>query len=201
MGRLNTSTYILSIIGVVISLLLAMKLQKEGKGIYEIVSVVGSVASLFGLIIAILQISSLKKIAEETNRAVEETKAELIQSISISDVSKAIKLIEQIQMYAGNKKFEAAHLRLQDLRILLIQFKGNAQSVRLNDKGKYDDLLADLGIHISNLYNTIFMKEKSINIVVLNQTLEDVAAILASLENELKFSRGDNERKTLKASE
>jgi hypothetical protein len=201
MGRLNTSTFILSIIGIVVCFFLGVKLQKEGKNIYEIVSAVGSVASFFGLAIAILQITSLKKITEATNLAVEETKAGLIQSISISDVSKAIRLIEQIQMYAGHKKFESAHLRLQDLRILLIQFKGNAHFVGLNGKDKYDNLLADVGIHISNLYNTIFMKEKSINVAVLNQTLEDVGAILVTFENQLKFSRGDDERKTLKTSE
>ena len=194
MGRLNTSTYILSIAGIIVCGGISVRLQQQGKSLYDIISSVGSIASLFGLAIAIVQISSLKRISAETRKAVQDTKAELVQSISISDISKAIKIIEQVQMYAGHKHYESAHLRMQDLRVLLIQFQGNTQLVKVADENDFQSLLTDLSIHILNMYEAVYLQGKEIEISTVNKTLESITAVLVSLENALKYSRGIYER-------
>jgi len=101
----------LSIGGIAISAILALKLAREGKSLSDIVSTVGSVASFFGLIIALLQIKSVKEITETTQRAIAETREQLIVNISISELAKAIKLIEQIQTYLRYNEFHLAHTR------------------------------------------------------------------------------------------
>jgi hypothetical protein len=189
MGRLTPTTFVTSIIGIVICMGLGTALYKQGKGIGDIVSAVGSVASFFGLIIAILQIASVRQISEATNKAVRETRADLVSAVSISDLSKAIKLIEQIQTLLGNNKLELAHLRLQDLRTLLLQFGSNLQVERRSD---YEQLLTKIGVHIVNLFSAIF-KGKKVDVGIINQTLEAVIALLVTLENELKFKRGSYE--------
>jgi hypothetical protein len=182
MGRLNSTTFVLSIIGIVFCIGLGAALHKQGKGIAEIVSAVGSVASFFGLIIAILQIASLKQISEATERTIRQTRAELVSAVSISDVSKAIKLIEQVQTLLGNNKFELAHLRLQDLRTLLLQFGSNLEVRRQPD---YERLLTNVGVHTVNLYGAIF-KGKKVDITIINQTLTKHSATL-SLGNPRKW--------------
>jgi DNA-binding protein len=191
LGRLNTTTYLLSVIGIIISGAVGVILRQQGQGLYEIVSAVGSVASLFGLAIAIVQLSSLKEISQETKRAVQETQDKLVQNISIADVSKAIKMIEQIQMHVGLKRYESAHLRLQDLKSLLIQFKQNSQFSKIAVESNYDDLYSDLIIHTLNIYDLVFLAGKELNSSVLNKTLENIGAILVSFENQLKFNRGE----------
>jgi len=155
----------------------------------EIVSAVGSMASFFGLIIAILQIKSVKEITIATQHAIAETKAHLITNISISELAKAVKLIDEIQTYLGLGKYDAAYMRLKDLRILLVQFGGNSQFLQISGRENYEDLLQNIGIHLVNLYDAVF-KAKVIRIAIMNHTLENAIGMLVAFENELKFNGG-----------
>ncbi len=182
-------TWFLIIGGIIVCGALAVKLWREGNSPSQIVSAVGDVASFFGLIIAILQIKSVKEITEATQRAISETKAHLITNLSISDLSKAIKLIEQIQLYLGHRNYELADVRLQDLRIILLQFGGNAVFLNYVGREDYDSLMKNIGIHRINLHDAIF-KQKIINTTVINRTLENAINILVAVETELKFGGG-----------
>lgn len=164
---------------------LFLKLWRDGRSLLEIISAVGSIASLFGLIIAILQIQSVKVISVATQRAVADTKAQLVQNISISDLAQAIKLIEQIQEYLGYSKFELAYVRLQDLRVLLIQFVA-AHSIEEYEREEYENLLKDIGIHSVNLYDAVY-KDKVIRVSGINKTLHKALEILIASENQLKL--------------
>jgi hypothetical protein len=164
---------------------LFLKLWRDGRSLLEIISAVGSIASLFGLIIAILQIQSVKDITVATQRAVADTKAQLIQNISISDLAQAIKLIEHIQEYLGNSKLELAYVRLQDLRVLLIQFVAS-HSIEEEEREEYKSLLKDIGIHSVNLYDAVY-KEKVIRVSGINKTLQNAAEILIAAENQLRL--------------
>jgi hypothetical protein len=146
-------------------------------------------ASFFGLIIAILQIKSVKEITIATQHAIAETKAQLITNISISELAKAVKLIDEIQTYLGLGKYDAAYMRLKDLRILLVQFGGNAQFLHISGRENYEDLLQNIGIHLVNLYDAVF-KAKVIRIAIVNHTLENAIGMLVAFENELKFNGG-----------
>jgi hypothetical protein len=99
-------------------------------------------------------------------------------------------------MYAGHKHYESAHLRMQDLRVLLIQFQGNTQLVKVADENDFQSLLTDLSIHILNMYEAVYLQGKEIEISTVNKTLESITAVLVSLENALKYSRGIYERES-----
>lgn len=174
----------LAITAILVCGVLWIKLARDGKSWSESISAVGSVASLVALVIAIAQILAVKKTAAATQQAVEQTKIQLLLNISISDLSKAIKLTEQIQTYLGLTKFEIAHLKLQELRILLVHFKGSALFVNQTDQVQYSNLLKEIGIHIVNLYNAVF-KGKVIQIAHVNKTLESVIETLVAVEQKL----------------
>ncbi len=186
---IRPATYLLSIGGLGLCVLLAIKLRSEAKPTTEILSAVGSVASFLGLVIALLQIKSVKEITVATQQAIVETRDRLIINISISELGKAFKLIEEIQTYLGNGKYDAAYIRLKDLRILLVQFGGNARFLQITGRENHENLLKNIGVHIINLYDAVF-RAKIIRIGVVNQTLENVVGILVAFENELKFDGG-----------
>ncbi|HYP39834.1 MAG TPA: hypothetical protein VEX13_05690, partial [Chloroflexia bacterium] len=82
MGRLSTSTYILSTLGVIACGILIWWSVNEKHELVTIISNVGSVASFFGLFIAIIQIESVRHTTEQIKKATLETKGELIRSVS-----------------------------------------------------------------------------------------------------------------------
>src|SRR6476469_7931405 len=110
-GKLNAATLLTSIMGVLICTVLGVLFYRRGRSLPEILAHVGSVASLFGLAIAIIQNLAVKQVADATHAAVDDTKARLVSRISLADVAKASRIVEQITTHLMNKKFELAHLR------------------------------------------------------------------------------------------
>lgn len=192
MKNVDRITYLLSIAGIIASVFIGVRFAREGKPLLDIVSAIGSIASLIGLPIAILQIKSVKDMTAATRTAVEDTKAQLDLNLSISDLSKAIKLAEQIQVYLGHQKYEMAHTRLQELRALLVHFRGNTTFVKQTNQEEYANRLKDIGIHIINLYDAVF-KERVIRIAVINRTLESVIEMLIAFEHKLRFMEAGND--------
>lgn len=164
---------------------LSLFFYHRGKSLNEGLAPVGSVASLFGLVIAIVQIFAVKKVTDATHFAVLQTKQQLIGRISLADVAKATRIIEQIQTQLINKKFELAHLRLQDLHAMLMQFRAGSL-LKDGANEQYEDLLKSVGIHSENLYSAIY-RNKSIDIARINHTLQSVVEILVTAQNDLTF--------------
>jgi hypothetical protein len=125
-----------------------------GLSLDAILSGLGSIASLVGVAVALVQLHSIKQTSEATEKAVRDTHQALINTLTVSDVSKALRLVEEVQAYAGESKHESARLRLQDLHHLLIQFKNDDDLQCLIDQEKYAHLLTTVGIDLHNLYNS-----------------------------------------------
>jgi hypothetical protein len=187
-GKLNVATIVTSIIGISVCAVLSVLFYRQGRTLPEILAIVGSVASLFGLLIAIMQILAVKKVADATHAAVNETRARLVSRISLADVAKATRIVEQIMTHLMNKKLELAHLRLQDLREMLMQFRAGS-FLNGETTAQYDQLLTNVGIHSENLFSAIY-KDKSIDVRVINHTLQCIVEILVKAENELTY-RGE----------
>jgi Mn2+/Fe2+ NRAMP family transporter len=63
-----------SIVGIIVCVLLSVLFYRRGRSVTEILAAVGSVASLFGLVIAIVEILAVKKVTDATHSAVQQTK-------------------------------------------------------------------------------------------------------------------------------
>ncbi len=178
---------LLAVIGVVGCALLALALHRAGKDAYYTLSTVGSVASLVGLGIVLLQLQSIKRVSEATSRAVSDTRAQLILNVSIADVSRLIKLIEQVQSSAGDGKFELAHSKLQDARILLIQLSSHPVFPRAVAADKLSAMLSTIGITLTSLYGAAYSADKRIDSTRMHRALEIVIEAMVKFENHLKF--------------
>lgn len=137
------------------------------------------------------QILSLKKSSEETKLAVIESLNRIDQILSVSELSKANKIIQEIQTSNSNSKHEISLLRMRDLKNILIQIKYNKDLNDYTETGLYNQNITDLSIDINNLNDLIIGKKKGINSSKLNSNLEDLATTLSEFENKLKFERND----------
>jgi hypothetical protein len=190
--KLKNYTFWIILGGILISAILFYILHVENKlDIISGIGVVGSIASLVGILIAYLQILSVKRITESTNLAIDTTLNELMKSFSISDLSKAIKLIQEIQSLIRAEKQESALLRMQDLKSILIQIK----HIKILD-GKYESedyksLNTNLNIDISNI-NLFLIKQKTgISFPKICENLELITTFFTELENNLKYNRNE----------
>lgn len=91
---------------------------------FEVVSIIGTIASLFGLAIAIIQTTRAKTSAEKAKEAALSTKMSVRDSLLVGESEKANKLTDEIKDLLS--QFDATHatvLRLRDLRDALVKLK------------------------------------------------------------------------------
>ncbi len=162
-------------------------LPEKDKSIVNSFTLFGTFLSLYGIAIAYLQILSLNKINSETKFAVEKSLLRINQILSVSELSKANKIIQEIQMFLNHKKSESALIRMKDLKGILIQVKYNEDLVEYTDNKIYNQNITDLASDINNLNDFITGKKTGINFSKLNSNLEGLATTLTDFESKLKF--------------
>lgn len=155
------------------------------------ISIFGTFTSIYGLIVAYLQILSVKKTSELMKNEVEKANKNTIKIISISDLSKAIKLVQEIQQYLLSDKTESAVIRLKDLKSILINLKYNDQLKFFTDKKDYKDSLGNISINITNLNNELLKIKSEISKSKIISDLEKVESQLGEFEGHLKFKKND----------
>lgn len=184
-------TIALIVIGVLVSIMfLSFVLKDEDKTVINVISVLGSIASFFGLAIAIIQIVSLKEITELTRSIITETKSRLLLGISISEVGDSISLIHEIEMYIGNNNYEISRIRLIDLRGKLIQFKTSDDLKSIVKEEELTSIIDKLNLYMSTLY--IYVYEYEQQEVVFDRTefsifLHKIATYLTDFKNKIKY--------------
>ena len=95
------------------------------------ITVLGTYLSLLGIVISYFQIKSVKDINEKTKTAIEISLQRLNQLVVVADLSKAIKIIEEIQQFIQQKNYAIVLIRMKDLKSILIQAKHNEEANKL----------------------------------------------------------------------
>ncbi|CCG53697.1 Probable transmembrane protein of unknown function [Flavobacterium indicum GPTSA100-9 = DSM 17447] len=181
-------TILYFIIGTVIIVSLFMfSLEDKDKTIVNFFTLFGTFASIFGLWIAYIQIISLKLTNEQTKIAVENSLNKINQLLSISELSKAIKIIQEIQTSNINGKHEVALIRMKDLKSILIQIKYNSELNIYTETNIYNQNITDISIDINNLNDFLIGRKKGLNFSKLNSNLEELSTTITEFENKLKF--------------
>lgn len=182
-------TIALIIFGLIISIyLVGFKLSDTEKTLVNVFTVIGTIASFFGLAIAFIQIFALKEISVITQATIQDTKNKLMLGISISDVTESIKLISEIDSYIGNQKYEIARLKIIDLREKLIQFKSSEEFKLVVQDNRIKEIIDVLNVQISTLYNVIFSDvDIKYNSDDITTQLQDIATHLTDFKNKIKY--------------
>lgn len=187
--NVDAITIILIVVGLLLTLyIVGFKLTETEKTTVNVLSIIGTIASTFGLAIALIQIIALKEISVVTQTTIQDTKEKLMLGISISDVTEAIKLISEIDSFIGNQKYEIARLKIIDLREKLIQFKSSKEFQLIIENNKIQEVIAMLNIQISTIYNVIFSEEEiKYNPEDITNQLQDIATHLTDFRNKIKY--------------
>ncbi len=187
--NVDAITVFLIISGLLLSLyVIGFKLTEPEKTTVNIFSIIGTIASSFGLAIALIQIVALKEISVVTQSTIKDTKEKLMLGISISDVTEAIKLISEIDSFIGNQKYEIARLKIIDLREKLIQFKSSKEFQLILQDNRIKEIINMLNIQISTIYNVIFSEEEiKYNPEDITNQLQEIATHLTDFRNKIKY--------------
>lgn len=158
--------------------------------IVDYVSVIGTFASIAGLIVAYLQILSIKDTSISIQNAVKVSTNRINTVLSVSEVAKSKKITEEIQMLIQHDNIEGALIRMKDLKELLIQNKYNS-NLENTSGNEYNSIIINTGIDIKTLNDYVLEIKTKINRGLIVQNLEKTRAKLIEFENELKNIRHD----------
>lgn len=134
------------ILGSIILALIIPELVMQGK---DIVSYIGGLASILGLIIAGLEIIQLKNTTDEIHEATQKTKDSLFDLIDISRIENGISSIRLIRSEISGKQYGRASILITDLMKIYGDvfekkyFENIASKHRINydNIGKISDLI------------------------------------------------------------
>jgi len=169
-----------------IIILIFFRLRAADQTIVNFFTLYGTFASLFGIYLTYLQINSVRETNEKTKVAINLSLSRTNQILSISEISKSIKVINEIQNYISYQKYDLALIRLKDLKFSLIQIKYNSDLKSLVETEGYIKLITTLGVDITNIYNQVFLGRVGIDFNKVNKNLTAIETILSDFENKLK---------------
>ena len=189
----NSQLYalILFVISIGATYIVYGNLEKELKNIINLFSIFGTLASVYGIYLAYLQIQGIKETTQSTREAVDKSVIRINQVLSISEISKASKVIQEIQVSIIHNKNELALIRMRDLKQILIQAKYNGELLYFTQNESYNQNITDLSIDINNISDLVLEKKKGVNFSKVNQNLEAISTLLSEFENKLKFGNYD----------
>ena len=119
---------------------------------FDYVSGVGSIASIYALILAFIEIKSAKRSAEDTKKAVEGKMLEINQLLTYADIEKHIQICSSVGQNLKGEQYEAVAMKIEELKKVLLEIKNN-QGIK--DKGCYriQPMVMRLGTDITALRN------------------------------------------------
>jgi hypothetical protein len=148
-----------------------------------LLGVVGSYASVFGIIYTLLQVRHLSSEAEIIKKTAEETKQRLFEFEHFGSLATAIKLVQEIQGYARSRKYELAVARLQELKIAIERAK-HVLGGKNPERG-FDDSVRTINFQIASMEKEFEVHHTQLRISAINSELETIMDFLVRIQNQL----------------
>jgi len=155
----------------------------------NIISIIGSVASLAGILVAIYQVWQLSTRTAAVESALNTAKERLAGITIFSDINSHSQFIREIQVYIRSNKHEEALVTYKDLKERLCKLLGYIEG-RDELKDQYETLkmlVGDAGNDVNNL-NKIVMKTSSspfMDTVKMVDNLENIKTLLDTTSGKL----------------
>lgn len=173
------------ILVIILSLIVIYVISQDvcpGPGDY--ISGVGSVASLYGIIITLWQVSRVKKVATAASEAVDRKLKEIDSFMAFADVKRHIEICNSINVYLTLKEYEAAAIKIEQLREMLVNLR-QSNELKDDDFNSASSHLQNLGTDLQSL-----RKHRSgtvkLNSDVLFTHISDICNFLEEVSSKLK---------------
>lgn len=149
-------------------------------------SIIGLILSILGIVISYIQILSIKDLAiaikKEVTDSLNRNKAVLL----ISDISKKVSMISEIQSFIRNNKVEMCVLRMKDLKLLLSDLNTYKEFSNLVNKKEFNNSYSDFHIDLENFHKSLLNEKNKIDKEKINANLEKLSTLLLDVEFKLK---------------
>ncbi len=183
---MSTKSKIVSAFIVAVVICVALCWLSVRYNIGEFVGICGSIASLFGVWVAYVQIKSVKDISQDIQKALEDKISIVNNSLTFADISRILSLAKDAKTYVHSSNLEMASVRLSDLKLDLVLLRQNSRILESDEISKLNSSINDIGIDIFNI-DTHNKDKEQITVDVIQSHLEDVLTFLADLEGKLKY--------------
>lgn len=188
-------SWFLGILGFIIVLAVCLILHNVDSCKYDgIVSIVGSVASFAGILVAVGQIHSVKSRAEEINNNLDKTMTQIEDLNIFADINKHSQFVNEVEEYIRSGKYEQALITYKELKDRLNQlygYVGNRDDLKSIHE-KLQKLIDTAGNDVKNL-NEIVLRNRSFMIdnVQMTSNLEDLKTFMEQTSGTIKSRRDD----------
>jgi hypothetical protein len=171
----------------VASIVFIVVIEPKDRSFINGITIFGTYLSLFGIIISYLQIKSFKVIDEETKQAIADSLQRLNQLVVIADLSKAIKIIEEIQLFIQQQNYPIALIRMKDLKTIIIQAKHHEDELMNINTTLFEINVNELIKDIFRLEDYILgVRNRNFNVSKISKNLGALSTILTIVEIKLK---------------
>lgn len=152
----------------------------------DYLSGLGSIASIYAIIIAWSELKSVKAVAKATKVAVDSKMIEISNFITYADIEKHIEICSNIIAYIKADQYEAAALRLEDLKKALLEIKNNN---KIKEKSEFavQKMVARLGTDITSIRNK-WIEGVGLDTTMVLDHVNEVSTFLQDISTKLKHN-------------
>ena len=152
---------------------------------------IGSIASIYGILLTLWQLNKVKEVAQAARDAAM-SKAEEIESITAySSLQREKEMCNSIVSYIKGKQFEAAAIKLDNIREHLIEIKTKLIHSE-DDKKNINNIIIDIGNDSVNLRRS-WMNSSELDTNKVIEHVNSLSIILAELSSKFKSYNYDRE--------
>ena len=163
-------------------------IRKGGHSTYsDYISGVGSVASVYAIMIAIWQSRKAQNAAEAAESAANRKSKEIDKFMSFANISRHIEIANSIPPFLAAKQYEAAIIKIDQLKELLVELK-EKRELSSDDRKSAQMNVIKLGSDIFSLrkqlmgYNSLDEDVLIVHISNVNTFLQEISAKLKKKE-------------------
>ncbi len=160
----------------------------NGETLYWWLGLLGSIASLIGLPVAIWQISKTRRAAESAKDAAIQTQKVISRNLLLSDVSTCTRNIEEMKAFVRSGKYESALIRITDLVSQLIQIQEVSKSSNQPLQIEFKETLSQLSIIRKDFEKKLVKSSAKMDIVQINSQLSEISDDLNKMIGETKIT-------------
>jgi hypothetical protein len=161
----------------------------------DLLSITGAIASTIGLFIIFLQVSAIRSTSEAAHEAAQSTRNKVMAFLSVLDIARTVKLVQEIQTYNRLSKREIAIHKMQDLKYILKDILNNPRLNEIVNKQLYHHHIKDISIQIGSLEKEMQRPSENFNTAKMNQVFETILNDLMDLDTRVKQVGGRDDYK------
>jgi len=186
MNKAKSNSILVTVFGIVIILIVIYFFKDSDKTLPNYATVIGTICSIVGLLIAYINIIALKVASEEMSKKIETALLKVNQLNAVSEIAKAIKTNQEIQIFIRSGKIELAHLRTLDLKYMLVHFNNNKHLLELTSAEIYKQLVISFGIDLNSMNDNLISQKRKVDYAKITNNLEDLSTYLTQFESKIK---------------